>query len=93
MAIIEVLGAGLMASKFARIGIALAVLTILWVVVFPTVELPEQVATSLETVAGYLAPFGTMLPITTMFTILSLILTFEAGLVAFKVFNWLWELD
>lgn len=58
--------------------------------VFPnSTGLPEIVHTSAVAIGGYARTFDAILPIDTIFTVVSLVITVQLGILAFKSFKWI----
>lgn len=51
-------------------------------------SLPSGINSAFELLGGYFKKANAILPVDTMVTIFSLILTLEAGILAFKISNW-----
>ncbi len=61
-------------------------------VIFPSVpEAPEQLQDVLDFLEPMFTYFNFFVPFNDIFNALSIILTFEVGLLLFKVFNWIWK--
>lgn len=56
---------------------------------FPNAQtLPTEITSALVTFDSYFDKINSFLPLDTLFVIISLILTFEAGILTFKILNW-----
>lgn len=51
-------------------------------------ELPGGISSAFNTIATYFHKANAILPVDTMFTIIGLILSVEAGVLLFKLSNW-----
>lgn len=54
-------------------------------------ELPSGLDSSLTSLGSIVSPVNSIFPLATLFTILSIILVFEASVFAFKTFNWIYN--
>jgi len=50
---------------------------------------PAEAHTAMQGLGGYLGIFSPILPLSTLFTILTLVLTVEVSIFGFKTFKWL----
>jgi len=72
------------------IGIPLALFTAL-LAVLPAVSLPGAVDTAITGLFTLAQPFSAVVPLGSLFTILAIVLPIEAGLILWRIFNYIWR--
>lgn len=73
----------------AIIGIILDFMTFIFNLLPDSQDLPSNISSSLSLFSSYFSQANTLFPVSTMFQILSLGLTFEAVILLFKLTNFL----